>query len=428
MARLDTAISAPRSALQSGSYRLYLGGSLLHHTGEWMDMVALNWVILQGTQSPLHLALLNACRLVPAFLLSIPAGVLADRFDRRRLLIGLHAGMAGCTLVLAYVLASGLPFAVVALVVVVRSILAALDLPIRSAFIPQLVPAANLTSAIALHTAVLNICRMIGPAVAGFLLSHTDAADLILAHGLGTMAVCLSLVSIPHRARAIAPRAAGGNGAMAEALQFIRRDPMVRTLLTLAVVPMLFGFPYTAMLPVFAQDLLHAGPAGFGLLLSVSALGALGGSLWLSRGREPREPGKWLIGSTLGFGVALLLFVMSTNLAVAMVTIFLVGMTGQLYRTMSRVTLHQHVPDHLRGRIVSMALMDRGFIPLGSLLASMATGWWGAFGAGMMMGSGCIVVTLLLMSLHRGLWIREERGGERNEPGRMDFTAKERHG
>jgi MFS family permease len=189
-----------------------------------------------------------------------------------------------------------------------------------------------------------------------------------------------------------------------EAAVYVKNSPTVQSLLILAVVPMVFAFPYTAMMPLFAEDLLQLGPEGLGILLSVAAAGALVGSAWLSLGSGTQEAGKWLVCSTIGFGLFLLLFMFAQTLLTAAVMLFLVGLASSTYRTMSRVTLQTRVPDRLRGRIMSIALMDRGLMPLGAILIGAIAEWAGALWAGVVMGGGCIAVTLAVLAARRQIW------------------------
>jgi MFS family permease len=404
MSHMEAQVTS-RLALRSRDFRLFMAGSLVTRVGDWMDLVALNWAVLQFTHSPLHLGLINACRLIPAFLLSVPAGILADRYDRCKLLIWLQLGMMLFTFLLGYLVQHSHSFLLFALVVTARSVLAAMDPPVRNALIPNLVSESSMASAIALNTASINLSRMIGPALAGVLLGITDVAALFWINGWSTMGVLLSLFLIG-RQHVSSPTAERREKAtLREAVLFIKGQPSVQSLLVLAIVPMVFGFPYTTMLPVFTRDLLQLGPEGFGLLLSISSLGAVMVTVWLSFVPKTGGVGKWLILSIIGFGLSLLLFTLSDSEWTAALSIFLVGATSQSYRTMSRITLQKQVPDELRGRVLSIALMDRGFIPLGAMLIGAVAGWAGAFWAGIVMGLGCIAVTVAVLWKRKQIWL-----------------------
>lgn len=380
---------------------MFMSGSLVTRVGDWMDLVALNWAVLQFTNSPLHLGIINACRLVPAFLLSIPAGILADRYDRRKLLMWLQIGMMLLTFCLGYLVEAGQSFWLFAFIVTLRSMLAAMDPPIRNAFIPNLVSPNSMASAIAINTMVINLSRIIGPALAGVLISMMDIAQLFYINAWGTLAVLISLLMIRTDSYTPSGQKKGEKTTFREAADYVKHQPSVQSLLILAIVPMVFGFPYTTMLPLFSRDLFNLGPEGFGMLLSVSSIGAIVGTTWLSLGKEIKSAGKWLIYSIFGFGFSLLLFIGSENLFIAGIAMFLVGLTSQTYRTLSRITLQMNVPDQMRGRILSIALMDRGFIPLGAILIGAIATWAGTLWAGGVMGLGCIVITLVIVLTRR---------------------------
>ncbi|MES9684103.1 MFS transporter [Gottfriedia acidiceleris] len=402
MAQIDVKNkSNSRFAFQSKSFNTFMAGSLISRVGDWMDLVALNWAVLQFTNSPIHLGIMNACRLVPTFLLSVPAGIMADRFDRRKLLIWLQVGIMLLTFVIGFLVAKGPSFWLFALIVTIRSMLAAMDPPIRNALIPNLVPESSMVSALAVNTMIINLSRIIGPAIAGILLGITNIANLFYINAWGTFAVLISLAIIRADYQLIKYKDKDEKITIKEAVDFVRKKPSVQSLLILAIVPMVFGFPYTTMTPLFAKELLHLGPEGFGVLLSLSSIGAIIGTSWLSIGKESIETGKWLIYSIIGFGLSLLLFIGTNNYLVAGLAMFLVGLTSQTYRTLSRITLQKQVPDHLRGRIMSIALMDRGFIPLGALLIGAIASSLGILWAGSVMGLGCILTTLMIVLKRR---------------------------
>ncbi|ODG90602.1 MFS transporter [Gottfriedia luciferensis] len=390
-----------RFAFQSKSFNTFMAGSLISRVGDWMDLVALNWAVLQFTNSPIHLGIMNACRLVPTFLLSVPAGIMADRLDRRKLLIWLQVGMMLLTFVIGFLVAKGPAFWLFALIVTIRSMLAAMDPPIRNALIPNLVPESSMASALAVNTMIINLSRIIGPAIAGILLGITNIANLFYINAWGTFAVLISLAIIRADYQSIKYKDKDAKITIKEAVDFVKKKPSVQSLLILAIVPMVFGFPYTTMTPLFAKELLHLGPEGFGVLLSISSIGAIIGTSWLSVGKEIIETGKWLIYSIIGFGLSLLLFIGTNNYLVAGLAMFLVGLTSQTYRTLSRITLQKQVPNHLRGRIMSIALMDRGFIPLGALLIGAIASSLGILWAGSVMGLGCILTTLMIVLKRR---------------------------
>ncbi|MEW9668339.1 MFS transporter [Ammoniphilus sp. 3BR4] len=405
MSQMETSYSQTSSfALHSRTFRFFMTGSLVSRVGDWMDYVALNWAVLQFADSPLYLGLINACRLIPTFLVSLPAGILADRYDRRKLLVGIQTGVMLFTFMLAYILAAGLPFWLFAAIVTGRAILTAMDPPIRNSLVANLVTENKMASAIAVNTTVINLSRIIGPAIAGALLTLMDTSEIFWLTGFSSIIVVFTLLLIRPESRSLQEPKKARKGDIQEAILYIKSSPTVQSLLILAIVPMTFGFPYTSMMPFFAKELMQLGPDGFGLLLSISAIGALVGSGWLSLGQNGIQAGKWLVCSILLFGLTFLLFIFASHFFIASIAMFLVGLTSQTYRTMSRIALQKEVPDSLRGRILSIALMDRGFIPLGAILVGAIGSAFGPYWAGIVMGLGCILTTLLVLSMRKQIW------------------------
>jgi MFS family permease len=401
---LPAAPGASRWAFRSWDFRLFMAGNLISWVGDWMDLVALNWAVLALSGSALQLGLINACRLLPVFALSVPAGILADRLDRRRLLLVLQTGTMLLTFVVgALVLVRG-PFLLFALVVGARASLAAMALPIRSALLPALVSREALASAVASQTAVMSLSRILGPALGGVLLLLVPTETVFWINGASFLAVIWTLMVVKTGS---APPPAGkrSRGGVREALAYIRGDGAVRSLLLLAVVPMVFGFPYTSMMPLFARELLQCGPMGLGVLLAAAAAGALAGAAVLSVPGCAARAGRTMVLSTVLFGLGLLAFTASPTIPVAIGAVFVTGLFGQAYRTTSRITLQSKVPDELRGRILSIALMDRGFIPVGAVLLGAVADLAGPASAGALMGGGCLVVTLVVVLRRREIWL-----------------------
>lgn len=385
-------------------FAVFLSGSLLSWVGDWMDLAALNWAVLELTDSPLDLGIVNACRLAPIFVLSVPAGVLADRYDRRRLLIILQVGLMLLTFAVGLLFALRASFWIFTAVVTLRSATASMVLPIRNAVLPALVQPQTQAEAIALQTAAMNLSRIVGPALAGLIIAWLSTESVFWINGVSFVAVLATTWYIRPSQFARTGQRASVVADLQEAFAYILHNRLVRSLLMLAIVPMVFGFPYTTMMPVFARDLFGLGPEGFGLLLSVSGAGALCGASWLSFAGGQGDSGRRLVRSIMIFGAALIITVLTTGFYLPAAALFVVGWASQSYRTLSRITLLAEVPDQLRGRILSVALLDRGFIPLGTLLLGAIAEHWSARAAGVVMGASCMVLTLFVMAIDRRIW------------------------
>ncbi|SFI95362.1 MFS transporter [Thermoflavimicrobium dichotomicum] len=395
--------SESKFALKNKSYRIYTWGNFFSRLGEWIDYTVLNWAVLAYTHSPFYLAVINACRLIPVFLASIPAGVMADRWNQRKVLVRCQCVVLLLTCILALIPFDSC-FWLMAGIVTLRSLFSAIDLPIRNTYITTLVSEQHMASAISLNALVLNLSRIMGPALAGFLLTKYEASDLFWLNAWSIGVYILTLLIMPREEDSPAQmKSIHLKQDISEAVQYIRSNPVVQSLFILAIVPMIFGFPYTSMMPLFAKHLMQLNADGFGLLLSASGMGAILCSSFLSTGKWMAD-GKRLILSIFFFGFFLTCFMFAHTLLIAVIMMFFIGFMGQCYRTMSRVSIQAVVPDELRGRIVSIAMMDRGLIPFGSLIISLVADVFGALWAGLLMGLGCMFISLIVAVYWRQIW------------------------
>lgn len=376
------------------SLRSFNLGFLNARIGEWLYTLALNWLVLTETSSPLLLAVINACRLLPALVLSVPAGKLADRFERRHLnwvIAVLNTVLVAVTGLAFYL---DLPFALCAALVVLRAIVMAAEGPIRNAFLCGVLSGDSLKSAVAQNASVMNLGRILGPALAGLALAKLGGpATFLLAAGFSAHFIfVLSKLKVESHPE---PEPDLGSPRKASILNDLRETPQLSKLMWFAVPVMFFGFPYTAMLPLFTEAVLKLGPQELGILVSISAAGALCASSFLSI--KPGTAG-WtqLRNYALGFGMALTLFSASTNFAVAAVSLFLVGALGQANRTCSRMMFQDSVPKGSAGRMMGLALMDRGMIPLGALFIGVLAEGFGAQVGFLVMGLGSLLSIAIL--------------------------------
>ncbi|MBN8209025.1 MFS transporter [Bacillus sp. NTK071] len=406
VSRIKRLAFSDHSALTSRSFRYFLGGSFFVRTTDWMDLTLLNWLVYQWTGSPVALAILNACRLLPILIFGIQAGVLADRYNRKTILAVSYIGIILTTALLSYLVFAQVSVVFLYIAVVGRSLFMTIEVPVRNAFLSDLVDESRLGSAISLQTLVINLARMLGPALAGSLLLTVSAPVLFLFVACGTLVMLFSLAFIQTNSPAclLDKHHATNKEDLKETFHYMKENRLIVTILLFAIAPMIFGFPYTTMLPLFAEELMGMGPDGFGLLLSISSIGAIIATLVLSL-NQPRYQGKVLILSALGFGLFLGLFILfNGSYLLSLMLMLSVGFTSQLYRTTSRITLQMQVTQALRGRVLSIALMDRAYIPLGALLIGVIAGHFGTLIAGLVMGFGCFFTTLLLVWRRPELW------------------------
>ena len=366
--------------------------------GEWVYTVALNWIVLTETQSPWLLAVINACRLAPSLLLSWPAGVWADRHCPRRL--STINNLANALVMVAIGLALHLKASMlwVGILVLMQAVLTAVEGPFRNTLINGLFEGPRRKAAVAHNASLMNAGRIVGPVLAGFLLSRLGGLQTFVVGALCTAVFSAVLSQLGDAAN---PSARLREGASFSLWSTLRENREIRDIMLLAAPMMFFGFPYTAMLSVLTDTLLHLGAEQLGALTAVSAAGALVASTLL--GLKP-ELSNWkqTLRYALLFALSLCLLAGAQSFASAAVALFLVGYLGQAYRSCSRMHLHEVLPRQGAGQILGLSLMDRGMIPLGGLLLGAVSELAGPRASYALMGLGCLLTVLVFLARTRG--------------------------
>jgi len=392
-------------AFHYSNYNWFLAGCFLSETADWLNRMALNWLVFTLTDSPFYIGLVEFCRMVPILLFSVFGGVAADKWDKRKMLMVTQFGAMLTTLALAYAVNSGVEsFAYLSFFIFVYGIFFAFEIPIRNAMIPTLIPKHAMTSGLSLYSATLNMSRIVGPAIAGIMLGIWSAPTLIFVNALSFVLGLSTLFIIRpvSEHRQIGRHLQFVTG-IKEAVTYLKSHSIVFGVFILGIVPMVFGFPYTSLMPAFAKGVLHTGPEGFGLLLAISASGAVVTSILLGWGKYPFTKGRLFVGCIIGFGVGLILVSFSNVYLFALFFMFFVGMASQGYRIIERAIIQESIPDHIRGRILSIVMMDSGFIPLGNLLSGFLGEKIGVVATLCFMGIVCIKAALVATIINRRL-------------------------
>jgi MFS family permease len=335
-----------------------------------MQSVAQSWLVYRLTGSSLLLGLVGFASQIPVFVLSPIGGVVADRSDRRRIVIATQTTFMVLALALAFATLRGTAgVRVVMAVAVLMGIVNAFDVPARQALIVELVPPDDMLNAIALNSSMVNSARILGPAIAGVTVAAVGEGWCFLGNGASYLAVLAGLLAmrLPSRVRG-AP--ASGLDSLREGFGFVARTAPIRALLLLLGLVSLTGMPYTVLMPIFADQILHGGPQSLGLLMGSSGVGALTGTLLLAARRRLRGLGRWVTFAALGFGTSMCLFALSRSLWLSAALLVPVGFSMMLQMAASNTLIQAMVPDHLRGRVLAVyAMMFMGMAPIGALLA-----------------------------------------------------------
>jgi MFS family permease len=358
------------------NYRLFFTGQLVSVIGTWMQNIALAWLVVELTRSPLAVGLLAFCRFIPFTVLGLFAGVVADRFDNRRLVIVTQAtSMAFSALLAVLVLTGPPPLWLIYVLAVLSSTALVFDAPGRHALTFQLVGREELSNAVSLNASLFNASRVVGPALAGVLIAAFGVGVCFAINAVSFLAVLASLLLmrpaelVPLVREGLPPTLMRG---IREGLSYVRHTPQARLVLAIVTVVSTLGFNFHVILPLLASETLDTGPRVFGILSAFFGGGALTGAL-LSAALG-RASWKVLVAGTGGFSLSLLALAPVTTVWPAAVLLFLTGACFSLWTANANTILQLGAPDQLRGRVVSIYLWAfAGLAPVGGLLAGWLT-------------------------------------------------------
>lgn len=357
------------AALDVPAFRNYFIATVVSNIGSWMQIVAQGWLVLSLTNSPFYLGLVGLVRAVPTILLSLIGGVLADRFDRRRILIVTQSvAMTASILLAALVVADVVTVWHILAISFVSSVFFAADNPTRQALVPDLVGKERLTSAIGLNSAAWNGAAVIGPSIAGILIAAVGVAGAFTLNAASYLAVMGVVITLPELPRYTnAKRSVAGQ--LADGMRYILSQRAIWGILLLIAIPSLGARPYIQMMPVFARDILGLGATGYGVLMAASGIGALIGAFIVTSLGGSTRRGMILIVVTASLGVTLVGFASSHWLIPSLAFVVAVGCAATLMMSLANALLQGLVPGEMRGRVMSVySLIAAGFMPLGSML------------------------------------------------------------
>jgi len=367
-------------SIENRNYRLYFLGQLVSLLGSWLQSVAQAWLVYRLTGSSFQLGLVLFIGQASLLFLSPIGGLIADRYPRRWVVVATQT----TSMLLAFVLAVLTLWGHVQLWQILamaglQGIINAIDVPTRQALVSEIVNTDNLLNAVALNSSIFNNASSVAPLVAGFLVATVGEGWCFAINGATYLAVIAGLLMM----RLEEQRKDGG---MQSALSSVREGfhfvhdtaPIRRILLVLAVVSLL-GAPFTVLMPIFADKILHAGPRGLGLLMSANGVGSLIGSLLLASRRGLAGLGRWIVFGSAGFGAALTLFSQSRSFALSLLILAAVGFCMFYQITASNTLIQAMSPNALRGRVIAiLSMLILGVVPFGALLAGFLAEHFGA--------------------------------------------------
>jgi MFS family permease len=365
-------------SLRVRNYRLFASGQIVSNVGTWMQRIAQDWLVLElSGKNPVALGVAASLQFLPTLFLTLWAGVLADRVDKRKLLILVQSGMATCALVLGLLNVSGLvELWQVYLLCLVFGVFTAFDPPVRQSFVAEMVGREHLANAVALNSSTFNLARIVGPAIAGVMIIWTGTGWVFLVNAVSTLAVITNLIRMNpaelHRVEGTTSR----RGQLRAGLRYVRGRPDIIAVLVLVFCVSTFAFTFFTTLAIAAANVFHREADGYGLLSTLLAVGSFSGALLAVRRSTRRKPGlTLLIGAGFVFGLLeVVVGLMPSYLAFGLALIPC-GLAMMTFMNTANSTLQLSVAPEMRGRV--MALYMLVFIG-GNPVGAPMTGWLAA--------------------------------------------------
>ena len=371
MTRLKTAARTTFRSLEVRNYRLYFFGQIVSVTGTWMQSVAQVWLVLKLTGSPLALGITTGLQFLPILILGPVGGVIADRFDKRKVLIGTQAADASLALALGILtLAGAVQLWMVYLLALGLGLVTVVDNPTRQSFVMEMVGPEDLQNGISLNSAVFTGARVLGPALAGALILTAGIATCFLVNAVSYIAVIAGLLAMNTRDLFRERRLPRGKGQVVEGLRYVWSTPRLRWPLALMAVLYTVSFNFTVLLPLLARFSFGGGAGMYSLFFSVMAIGSVVGALTVAHQRRPSP--RILAGAGLALGVAMLAVSAAPVVAIAFAILPVVGFFSMVFMATGNSMMQFGSAPAMRGRVMALyAMVFLGSTPIGGPLV----GW-----------------------------------------------------
>ncbi len=367
------------SSLKVKNFRLYWFGMFISLIGTWIQTIAQSWLVFHLTNSAFLLGIVGFLGSIPVFLLSLFGGVVADRVNKRIILLLTQSAF----MVLAFSLAVLTQLKLITpkqimLFAVLNGIVMAFDAPARQSVVVDLVGKAHLFNAIALNSIAFNSSRIIGPALAGILIASIGMSGCFYINGLSFLALILALLVIEINNSLKKNQKTIFIKDLVEGLRFIQRNRTILILIVMVGVTSLFGISYVILMPIFANDILKVGVKGLGMLMSAAGAGAVVAGLILARLGDFKFKGRLLVISSIIFSFSLILFSLSKVYLFSIITLIILGWASVTAISLINTLLQTLAPDEFRGRLMSVFMFTfAGIMPFGNLLAGSLAQTWG---------------------------------------------------
>ncbi|MFA5104682.1 MAG: MFS transporter [Candidatus Margulisiibacteriota bacterium] len=377
-------------ALKYPNYRNFWFNEGVSNIGLWIQMIAQGWLVYDMTGSKFLLGLINTIAGLPLLFFSPIGGIIADHQNKKNLLIATQIVFAALSFLIgALIFTGGINFNILAVIVFLIGIATAIDSPARQAFVAELVAPRSLGNAIALNSLAFNTTRIIGPAIAGYIIGFVSIESCYFINATTFTGVIMALFFLKGDFNPKTKSIVSARSAFAEGLKYILKNKKVLFSLVLVAFTSIFIMPYTILMPVFARDIFHSGAQGLGTLMAFSGLGALTGAFMLAQFSGRIDLIRLIFASTFLIAASLLVFASSSVLYISMAALAVLGWGIVSQAASVNTYIQNEVPNNLRGRIVSFYVLSfMGLMPLGSFISGLAAQHFGAPAA---LASGALI-------------------------------------
>src|SRR3989338_6025339 len=389
-------------ALSHRNFRLFWTGQFISLIGSWMQIVAQSWLVFRLTNSPFMLGIVSSISFIPVLLLSFVAGAVADKLDKRKILIATQIS----SMVLAFLLGFLTYTDLIKIwhIIIIASLfgtITSFDAPTRQSFVVELVGKEDLKNAIGLNSSIFNAARIIGPAIGGILISLFGEAFCFYINAVSYIAVIIGLYLVNIESK---PQAVSENNlskSLGEWFRYIRENRVVFFLLMMVGVISIFGMPYVILMPVFARDILKVGSRGMGFLMGMSGLGSVFGALRIASGNNKTKLNIVILGGMV-CSFFIILFSFSKWFFPSLIFLFFIGWGMITQIGMTNTFIQEVVPDALRGRVMSVfTFMLMGVAPLGNFIAGIVAHLVGTQMTVGLCGAVCLFSVIILGKMVR---------------------------
>jgi MFS family permease len=395
----DPLLPGRAAALRRPDFRRYQTARVASLVGTQMQGVAVGWQVYSLTGRPLDLGWVGLAQFLPALILWPLTGLAADRFDRRALLASCHALLGVCAVLLVLLARMAEPnLAAIYAVLVVVGLARAFGGPAGHALSPNLVPRAELPNAIAWGSTFFHLSLAVGPALGGIVYGFSSASSVFVVHAALEIASVALLLSLKTRSRGSANEA-DSMGEVVAGLRYVFHNKILLGAISLDLFAVLLGGA-VALLPIYARDILHAGPSGLGFLRSAPALGAAATAVWLAARPLARRTGAVMFSSVFVFGAATVVFALSSNFVASMAALAVAGASDMVSVYVRHSLVQLETPDAMRGRVAAVNLLFIGASnELGEFESGATAAWLGTVRAAVLGGVGTCLIVLVWAAL-----------------------------